>query len=78
MTEVINIKEIDLTKRTSEINREVAGGPTDVKGTVCWLSGIAYAPGTRICMGGGPGIAGRIMICTPSGGWAVGGPCYGT
>jgi hypothetical protein len=78
MTEVINIKEIDLTKRTSEINREVAGGPTDVKGTVCWLSGVAYAPGTRMCMGGGAGVAGCIMIYTPSGGWAVGGPCYGT
>ena len=78
MAETINVREIDLTKRTSEINREVAGEPTHEQGTVCWLRGVAYVPGTRICLGGRTGVSGRIMICTPSGGWALDGPCYGT
>jgi hypothetical protein len=77
VAEVISVSEIDFTKRTSEINRNLAGEVADVQGTVCWLSGVAYAPGTRICMGGGPGVTGRIMISTSSGGWVADGPCFG-
>jgi hypothetical protein len=74
MSEPIPVGAYDPSKKNSQIEATNLT-PADTRTNNCYWNGVAYAPGSVLCAGGGMPGGGRQYICTPSGGWKPGGIC---
>ncbi len=68
--EVIQVGDLDPTKRNSEIEGdEDPGDKAQVQVAMCWFNGRQYGEGAVVCTGG------RAIICNRDGRWAQYGKC---